>query len=62
MFRFAASEMLFAYVLVPACMALAWWAHTRKKRDMGRLADRHLLERLPATVSRRGQLARPSCC
>ncbi len=58
MFRFAESEMLFAYVLVPACMALAWWAHTRKQRDMERLADRHLLERLTATVSRRGQLAK----
>ncbi len=58
MFRFAASEMLFAYLLVPALVALAWWAGARKRRDMERLADRHLLERLTATVSQRGQLVK----
>jgi len=58
MFRFAASEMLFAYLLVPALVALAWWARARKQRDMERLADRDLLDRLTASVSRRGQLAK----
>ena len=58
MFRFGASEMLFAYLLVPALVALAWWAHARKQRDLERLADRRLLERLTATVSRRGQMAK----
>ena len=58
MFRFAASEMLFAYLLVPALVALAWWARARKQRDMERLADRDLLGRLTASVSRRGQLAK----
>jgi Ca-activated chloride channel family protein len=58
MFRFAASEMLFAYLLVPALVALAWWARARKQRDMERLADRDLLDRLTASVSRRGQLTK----
>jgi len=58
MFRFAAIEMLFAYLLVPALVALAWWARARKQRDMERLADRDLLGRLTASVSRRGQLAK----
>jgi len=58
MFRFAAIEMLFAYLLVPALVALAWWARARKQRDMERLADRDLLDRLTASVSRRGQLAK----
>ncbi|MDA1093079.1 MAG: VWA domain-containing protein [Acidobacteria bacterium] len=58
MFRFAASDMLFAYLLVPALIALAWWASARKRRDMERLADTHLLERLTATVSRRAQLVK----
>ena len=50
--------MLFAYLLVPALVALAWWARARKQRDMERLADRDLLGRLTASVSRRGQLAK----
>jgi Ca-activated chloride channel family protein len=58
MFRFAASEMLFAYLLVPALVGLAWWARARKQRDMARLADRDLLDRLTASVSRPGQLAK----
>ena len=58
MFRFAAIEMLFAYLLVPALVALAWWARARKQRDMERLADRDLLDRLTASVSRRGQRAK----
>lgn len=58
MFRFAATEMLFAYLLVPALVGLVWWARVRKQRDMERLADRDLLNRLTASVSRRGQLAK----
>jgi Ca-activated chloride channel family protein len=50
--------MLFAYLLVPALVALVWWARARKQRDMERLADRDLLDRLTASVSRRGQLAK----
>ena len=56
MFRFGASEMLFAYLLVPALGALAWWAHTRKRRALALIGERHLLDRLTALVSRRGQL------
>jgi Ca-activated chloride channel family protein len=49
---------LFAYLLVPALVGLVWWARVRKQRDMERLADRDLLNRLTASVSRRGQLAK----
>ena len=58
MFRFLASEMLIAYRLVPALIALAWWAHGRKSRDMALLGDPHLLNRLTATVNRRGRLVK----
>ena len=58
MFRFGASEMLFAYLLVPALVTLAWWAHGRKRRDLARFGDLALIERLTATVSRRGQTAK----
>ena len=55
MFRFVASEMLIAYLLVPVLIALAWWTHIRKQRDMALLADRHLLDRLTASVNRSGR-------
>jgi len=58
MFRFGASEMLFAYLLVPALATLAWWAAGRRRRDLARFGDLALLERLTATVSRRGQIAK----
>ena len=55
MFRFVASEMLIAYLLLPALIALAWWTRIRKQRDMALLADRHLLNRLTASVNRTGR-------
>ena len=55
MFRFVASEMLMAYLLVPVLIALAWWTHIRKQRDMALLADRHLLDRLTTSVNRSGR-------
>ena len=58
MFRFAASDLLFAYLLLPALIALVWWAHARKRRDLARFGDWPLLDRLTATVSRRGQTAK----
>ena len=58
MFRFLASEMLIAYLLVPALIALVWWTHGRKWRDMALLGDPHLLNRLTATVNRRGRLVK----
>ena len=58
MFRFGATEMLFAYLLIPALVALAWWSHARKQRDLARFVDHRLLDRLTATVSRRGQTAK----
>ena len=58
MFRFGASDMLFAYLLVPALVALSWWAAAQKRRDLARFGDRPLVDRLTATVSRRGQTAK----
>ncbi len=58
MFRFGASEMLFAYLLVPALATLAWWAAGRRRRDLAQFGDLALLDRLTATVSRRGQIAK----
>ena len=56
MFRFGASNMLFAYLLVPSLAALYWWARLQTRRDLARFGDRHLLERLTDTVSRRGRI------
>ena len=50
--------MLFAYLLVPALVALAWWSWTQKRRDLAQFGDQRLLDRLTATVSRRGQTAK----
>ena len=58
MFRFAAIEMLVAYVLAPALVALAWWTRHRTRRALEQFGDRALLERLTATVSRRGRLVK----
>ena len=55
MFRFGASDMLFAYLLVPALIALAWWAQARTRRDLARFGGLQLVDRLTATVSRHGQ-------
>ena len=55
MFRFGASDMLFAYLLVPALIALAWWAQARTRRDLARFGGLQLVDRLTATVSRYGQ-------
>ena len=54
MFRFGASDMLFAYLLAPALIALAWWAQARTRRDLARFGDLQLVDRLTATVSRHG--------
>ncbi len=50
--------MLVAYVLVPALVALVWWTHHRTRRALEQFGDRALLERLTATVSRRGRLVK----
>ena len=55
MLRFGAGNMVFAYLLVPALVALCWWAHARTRRDLARFGDQQLLDRLTGTVSRRGQ-------
>ncbi len=58
MFRFAAESMLLAYLIVPLVAILYWWAWRRKQRDMARLIEPPLLERLAATVSHRRRLVK----
>ena len=55
MFRFAASDMLFAYLLVPMLVVLFWWTHVQKRHDLARFGNLQLVNRLTATVSRLGQ-------
>jgi Ca-activated chloride channel family protein len=50
--------MLLAYLLVPALVALTWWARARQRRDLARLGDPAILDRMTATVSRRGRMAK----
>ena len=58
MFRFAAADVLLAYLLVPALAGLAWWARARTRRALALVGERHLLDRLTATVDRRGRAAK----
>lgn len=58
MFRFAASEMLLAYGLVPLCVAVLWWAHRRTRRDLSRFGESALVARLTATINRRSRAAK----
>lgn len=58
MFRFAAADMLVAYLLVPALAGLAWWARARTRRALALVGDRRLLDRLTATVDRRARAAK----
>ena len=58
MFRFAAEQMLFAYVVIPVLVGLAWWVHVRRCRDLLQIADPTLLERLTSTVNRPGRMAK----
>lgn len=58
MFRFAAVDMLLAWLLVPALAGLAWWARVRARRAMALVGDRRLLDRLTATVDRRARAAK----
>ena len=58
MFRFAAADVLLAYLLVPALAGLAWWARARTRRALALVGERHLLDRLTATVDRRGRTAK----
>ena len=58
MFRFADADMLLAYLLVPALAGLAWWARARTRRALALVGERHLLDRLTASVDRRGRAAK----
>lgn len=58
MFRFGVESLLYAYLLLPALVALEWWAAARRRRALDRFGERGRIDRLTVAVSRRGQLAR----
>ena len=58
MFRFGVETLLYAYLLLPALLALEWWAAGRRRRALDRFGERGRIDRLTEVVSRRGQLTR----
>ena len=58
MFRFGVESLLYAYLLLPALLALEWWAAARRRRALDRFGERGRIDRLTAAVSRGGQLTR----
>ncbi len=58
MFRFGVESLLYAYLLLPALVALEWWAAARRRRALDRFGERGRIDRLTAAVSRGGQLTR----
>lgn len=58
MFRFGFEGLLYAYLLLPALVALEWWAAARRRRALDRFGERGRIDRLTAAVSRRGRAAR----
>lgn len=58
MFRFAAVDVLLAWLFVPALAGLTWWARARTRRALALVGERRLLDRLTATVDRRGRAAK----
>ena len=58
MFRFGAESLLYAYLLLPALVALEWWAAARRRRALDRFGERGRIDRLTAAVSRRGRMMR----
>ena len=58
MFRFGVEGLLYAYLLLPALMALEWWAAARRRRALDRFGERGRIDRLTAAVSRGGRMAR----
>ena len=58
MFRFGFEGLLYAYLLLPALVALEWWAAARRRRALDRFGERGRIDRLTAAVSRRGRASR----
>ena len=58
MFRFGVESLLYAYLLLPALVALEWWAAVRRRRALDRFGERARIARLTGAVSRRAQTAR----
>ena len=58
MFRFVSTEILFGLLLVPALGGLFWVMGQARKRALARFGDLALMQKLSATLSRRGRAAK----
>ncbi len=58
MFRLGYVEVLFGLLFVPLLGAFFWSTMRARKRALGRFGDHHLVQRLTASVSPRGRLAK----
>ena len=58
MFRFVSIEILFGLLLVPAVGAFFWGTRQARKRALAQLGDLALVQKLSATLSRRGRAAK----
>ena len=58
MFRFLSTEILFGLLLVPVLGAFFWGTRQARKRALAQFGDLALLQKLSATLSRRGRAAK----
>ena len=58
MFRFASIETLIGLLLIPALAAFFWGALRARRQALARFGDLELVQKLSATVSRRGRAAK----
>ncbi len=58
MFRFASPEWLLALLLVPLLLGGFWLSARHRRRTLGRFGDPELVEKLTASVSRRGRFVK----
>ena len=58
MFRFVSTEILFGLLLIPALGAFFWGTRQARKRALNQFGDLELVQKLSATLSRRGRAAK----
>jgi Ca-activated chloride channel family protein len=58
MFRFVSTEILFGLLLVPALGAFFWGTRQARRRALAQFGDFALVQKLSATLSRRGRAAK----
>ncbi len=58
MFRFVSTEILFGLLLVPALALFYWGTRQARKRALAEFGDLELVQKLSATLSRKGRVAK----